>query len=207
MSVNNSPLPLQPPQPDQQFPPAIVATGNVSVPAEPNNQGKLQSTPTLTPDYEIHNRYEGDRDIWMMGITSPNGFQNDTVAFVQLATKTLLWICDWTALARNQPPLLPDASVKDTNWVLLDDGYETMNIDVVLDGETPLYRVSGTYVYGCRRPNARTTRDVQFGRPPWLMDTFNRTIPDSVLQQGLSSMSSQTAVAQTSLSAASPGVP
>src|SRR6267142_1460039 len=77
-------------------------------------------------DFEVHNHYEKDGHIYMMPISSPVGFnpQNQqglappggslvnnqptqTVAFVQLAAKTLLWICEWTACKFNAQPEIP----------------------------------------------------------------------------------------------------
>jgi hypothetical protein len=49
-----------------------------------------------------------------------------------------------------------------------------------------LWRISGTYIYGHRRPNSQTILNVNFPRPPWAVDYINRTIPTSVLRRGLS---------------------
>lgn len=133
----------------------------------------------------LKNRYERDRHIYMMGITSPNGFQGAKTAFVQLASPTLLWISDWTVARFNKKPRIPSSTLLDPNWVLLDEIPETDAITVGPDGTNPLYSVSGIYVYGCRNPDANVYNNVTFPRPAWLADVFIRTINSSDLEQGL----------------------
>ena len=147
-------------------------------------------------DYLIMSRYEGDPHVYMMGVTSPNGFVNgtddagnpilDTVSFCQLASKTLIWIMDWTASKSHEKPDIPDPTSNDPNWVLLDDWYEPAQEVLDADGQSPLWRISGTYIYGHRRPNAKTILNVNFPRPPWMKDYIDRTISTAVLKPGLS---------------------
>src|SRR5258708_321376 len=99
-------------------------------------------------DYEIFNRYEGDKHIYMLGLTSPTPFQGKSVAFVQIAAPTLLWICEWTSCRVTKIPFVPNPVVSDPNWVLLDIYYETAGLAYASDGVSPLYRLSGVYVYG-----------------------------------------------------------
>ncbi len=141
-------------------------------------------------DYYCVTRYEGDNHIYMMGITSPNGFiaqngQLATASFVKLASKTLLIIVDWTAARWKDKPRIPDPTPKDTSWVLLDDWTETNHVNIAPDGETPYWRISGTYVYGHINPNAVTINNMNYPRPPWLDDFVNRTIPNAVLDKDL----------------------
>ncbi len=133
----------------------------------------------------IKNRYEKDRHIYMMGITSPNGFDGAKAAFVQLASPTLLMVTDWTVARFNKKPRIPDSALVDPNWVLLDEMPETDAVTVGPDGITPLYSISGVYVYGCRNPNSNLYNNVNFPRPAWLADVFIRTINSQDLEQGL----------------------
>src|SRR5574342_1264186 len=59
-------------------------------------------------DYHVESRYEADGQIYMMPVTSPDGFQGDSVSFVKLAGGTLLWFADWTAEKAGEKPSIPD---------------------------------------------------------------------------------------------------
>ena len=58
-------------------------------------------------------------------------------------------------------------------------------ITVGADATTPLYRISGTYVYGCRNPDPTLVRNIRFPRPPWLRDIPNRNMPFDSLEVNL----------------------
>ncbi len=148
---------------------------------KPNPPGSVEA------DYEVVNRQECDQHVYMLGITSPNGFLGATAAFVQLAAPTKLWLVDWTACRVGLKPKIPDPRVSDPNWVFLDALPETNKITVAPDGISPLYRISGTYVYGCRRPTTDVFGNLQFPKPPWLQDGVAiRTINAQDLEQGIS---------------------
>ena len=53
---------------------------------------------------------------------------------------------------------------------------EARMVTVGPDGVTPLYRISGTYVYGCTDPSDDVFSDVVYPRPPWLIDAFDRFV-------------------------------
>lgn len=136
-------------------------------------------------DYYIANKYEGDLHRYMMGVTSPGGFRGASVAVCQLANSTLLWISEWTACRFKTKPEIPNPESLDSNWVLLDIMPETVQEVVGPDGVTPLWRISGIYVYGNTNPAANIFTNVVFPRPPWLKDNYPRVFPLSQLQQGL----------------------
>jgi len=136
-------------------------------------------------DYMVESHYEGDNHIYMMGITSPGGFQGNSVAFAKTASKTLIWIADWTASNIGGKPPIPNPESNDSNWQLLDDWYMPASITLMADGVTPLYRISGTYIYGCKNPSSTTINNICFGRPPWVQDTFDRTVPESLLTRSI----------------------
>ncbi len=168
--------------------PVVIETGDVTPTdnlAKYYNDG---SDVAIYADFRIRNRFEKDKHIYMLPVASPNGFQGASVAFVQLASPTLLWICDWTACRFNVQPNIPDPTPTDLNWIVLDEHYEPATITVGPDGVTPLYRISGTYVYGHRNPSPTTINNINFARPPWLQDSFNRFVPADKLQQGLSNV-------------------
>ena len=142
---------------------------NTTVP--PYNEVALQTGPTNTltgkrgigntsfkrqlgtnTDYEIRSHYESDKHRYQMGITSPGGFQGASVAFVQLASPTLLLVVDWTAGQVGAKPKIPPAESLDSNWILLDEIHYLGMVNVTPDGASSYYRESGTYVYGCRNP-------------------------------------------------------
>ena len=162
---------------------ATVTVGNVSI-DDSSGQYDESSDGTWT-DYIITNRYEKDHHKYMLGIANSNGFQGQTVAFVQLASPMLLWICDWTAAKAGKQPEHPSPDPPDTNWVLLDENYEPFQVVVRADGLTPIYRLSGTYVYGCKNPMLITVNDIRYPRPAWLKDSFDRTQPTSKSKTGI----------------------
>lgn len=164
---------------------ATIVFGEVTITEDAKYIPEKQ-TGSVFSDYMIINRYERDNHIYMMGIASPSGFQGNTAAFVQLASPTMLWICDWTAAKLGSIPSVPDQNVSDPRWVLLDVLPELSQVVVAPDGKTPLYRISGTYVYGCLKPSTNAFDDVVFPRPPWLDDFTTRTVPQSTFQKNLS---------------------
>lgn len=163
---------------------AEVVVGNVSIEDELGEYLPIAESNIFT-DYVITNRFEKDYHRYMMGITSPNGFQGNRAAFVQLASPTLLWIADWTVARYNEQPPIPDPESADPNWILLDEHPELFLLTVSPDGATPRYRISGTYVYGHTNPSVQTVNDVNFPRPPFLADSFDRTMPTNYLEQNL----------------------
>lgn len=158
-------------------------------------------------DYRVRSIYESDKHRYMLPVTSPDGFQGDSVAFVQLASPTLLWVVDWTASRAATPPDVPAADIvaraalrgavlggaglageglqATREWVLLDQHLEPNMITVMTEGNIPLYRISGIYVYGHRRPNADVAKNIKYPRPPWLKDEFDRTMPTGKFKHGL----------------------
>lgn len=171
-------------------PAATVTVGTVSPDDNDADYADLGSDFDIFTDYEINSRYESDKHRYMAGITSPGGFQSNSVAFFQLASPTLLWIVDWTAAKFNSQPEIPAPLISPgfggINWILMDEHYEPAKIAVASDGVTPIYRISGTYVYGHQNPDPQVLKNVAFGRPPWLEDVFDRTMPTSKWTQNLS---------------------
>ena len=159
---------------------ATIATVTVDnlIPAVDSSAKFIRGTDKLFTDYLITTHYEKSRHIYRMGITSPSKFQGDSVAFIQLAAPTLLWICDWTASSINKQPEVPNPNPSDPNWVLLDDRYEPASLALAPDGVTPLYRISGTYVYGHKNPDDFTPNNISFPCPPWMDPSgIDRTMP------------------------------
>lgn len=170
--------------PQQVNPNANVTVGVVPI----DDTNSLYSVPSIaTPseskeiftDYEVVNRYENPQHRYMLGITSPSGFNGQSAAFVQLASPTLLWVSDWTALKWNGMPTIPDPTSQDDTWVLLAKYYQpAMLVINPADGQTPGYRISGTYVYGKKNPSTDVIDDISFARPPWI-DNVPPRRPDS----------------------------
>ncbi len=136
-------------------------------------------------DYKVRNRYEKDRHRYALGITSPNGFQNQSVAVVQLASPTLLLVSEWTVCRATSKPKIPDPESVDSRWVLLDDHYAPFMLGLAPDGESAIYRISGVYVYACLNPSALTAQDLAYPRAPWMQDVFDRSVQPGELQAGL----------------------
>lgn len=167
----------------------LVSVGPV-VPDDSSAKYKEGDTQAIWADYTIVNRYEKDRHVYMMGVTNTEGYQTDTgkatVAFVQMASGTLLWICDWTAARAKEMPPVPNPTPVDPNWILLDDHFELHNPGLAKDGVNPVYRISGTYVYGHINPNKETILSTNFPRAPWMEDFMTRTLTTAVFENGIS---------------------
>lgn len=177
-------------EPGQSFwPEYTIDVRPLQFDSEDGRYDKSSSSPdknAIWADYIVVNRYERDLHRYMMGIASPEGFGGDSVAFVQLANPTLLWICDWSASKYGEQPRIPDPEPRNRNWILLDHHWELNSLDIPGDGQTPYYRISGTYVYGNKNPSDKLQKDAVFPNPPWLEDVFERTVPESAIIQGIS---------------------
>ena len=136
-------------------------------------------------DYAINSRYVKDRHTYCAGITSPNGFKGKSVAMFQLASPTLPWVVEWTASKAGEEPDIPNPDQGNTNWVLLDDDFTPTMLVTGPDGNTPLYRISGRYVYAHVSPPDQTINAVSFPKPPWMQDGLLRVIPASRLKKGI----------------------
>lgn len=158
---------------------AIVAVGPVSFDDNDALFNNTGSSATMFTDYMIRNSYEEDPHTYMLGISSPQGFQGDKVAFVQLASTTLVLVCRWTGCRYNEQPIVPQADPEDDNLVVLYRSPVTVSVTTGPDGVTPLYRISGTYVYGVRNPDPTLLNNVSFGLDPRYLDNFagGRTMP------------------------------
>lgn len=148
--------------------------GNAAFITQPDGQ-------TIYTDYLVTNRYEKDHHVYMMANASPTAYLGGTASFVQLAAPTVLWVCDWTASRTKYPPVIPTPVPYNPDWVLLDEHMEPAMVGLAPDGVTPVYRISGTYVYGRKRPSDQLNLDVNYPRPPWMQDVFSRTMPNEFL--------------------------
>lgn len=179
--------PLDPPTGLQLVPIAqiIVVPDLPAQPLGARYKDQTYNSGTIWTDYAIRNRYENDGHIYMMPVAQPAGVVSQgqpTVAFVQLAAPTTLWVADWTASRFQICPDIPDPNQVKARWILMDQHVEPAEMELAGDGQTPLYRISGTYVYGCLNPSAQPTDDMAFGDPAWLDDTnLIRTIPSTAL--------------------------
>lgn len=171
---------------DRDVPPANVVVEDFVFDDEQGRYLDDGENKSILDDWVILNRYEKDLHRYMLGITSPGGFNGESVAFVQIAAPTLLWIAEWT-MSRygSQCPPYPSPALNNPDWVLLDEHYEEPDISASADGITGLYRISGVYVFGKRTPNADTNKDMSFPRPPNLEDVFDRTVPDNAKTKNL----------------------
>lgn len=165
---------------------AVVTVGDIDFTPTADVKFRQDQGDGIYTDYQIVNRYEDDPNLFMGGVTSPGGFQGASVCFVQLAAPTLVWVCDWTACRAGSKPKVPDPTPSDPDWVLLKKSPETPAEMLMPDGVSPLYRISGTYYYGHKDPQAASTFDrMSFPRPPWLQDIDSRTVDDEMLETGL----------------------
>jgi hypothetical protein len=147
-------------------------------------------TTAIWGDYVIENHYYEDKQIYMMGLTSPNGFNfaqgTQTVAFAQIAAPTLLWIMKWTVKRSNLQPKIPNPNPMDDNWIMLARMPVNRNTELHPDGQSVIYRVSGIYVYGHKRPSKDIISNIAIPRPAWMEDSAaTRTLSTTMYENGL----------------------
>ncbi len=136
-------------------------------------------------DFSVVSHYERDGRRYMLGVTAPTGFGGDTAAFVQLAKPTLLWIAHWTIARWKEKPPVPKRDLGDDRWVWLDEHLDVPHVTIAPDGVTPFFRISGLYVYGCKRPAEVILDDAAFAKPPWLDDEIDRSLPQALLERNI----------------------
>lgn len=172
--------------PHQPNPTVFVSLKKSITPTDFNAKWKDEGDDvTIYTNYSVRNQIEKDYHRYMGGVTSPGGFQGNSVAFFQLANPTVLWFSHWSASRWKTQPKIPNPDSKNPNWVLLDEHLGTMNLTYAMDGQTPIYRIGGLYVYGSKNPNVRTTADLQFAFPPWLDGSPETNVTETSLQQGI----------------------
>lgn len=161
-NANNPPAPSA----SKDFPAVspIVVVGPVTLDGFGTLANPIGEEESIFTDYLVNSIYEEDGHTYMMGVTSPEGFEGDDAAFVQLTKKTLIWIADWTAARFNEPPPIPCWNVE--GWMLLDKQFEKAAITFPGDLTTPLYRISGTYFFGKRKLNPDVLKDMVFPYRP-----------------------------------------
>lgn len=130
-----------------------------------------EDSESVITDFEIHHHYERDLHLYMMGIASPQGFQGNRAAFVQLASPTLMWIADWTGARFLEKPMVPDPISVSSEWVLMDVWMNPAQIVIGQDGTTPLFRLTGTYIFGHQNPGPNFYSNVSFPVAPWFTST------------------------------------
>lgn len=168
---------------DSSVPNAIVTVGPVQI--DDQDAQTVDMPDSVFDEFIINSKFEGDMHRYMMGITSETPFQGASVAFCQLASPTVLWIADWTVLVKGDLKIPdPDLSIQD--WVLLDAHFEPAAVVPNVDGVSPLYRLTGTYVYGHKNPKSSLAQNVLIPRLPWVKDgVFQTTILPSNLDNTL----------------------
>ncbi len=150
-------------------------------------QAKYQLTDTdgIITDYIVRNKYHKNLGIYMNGVTSPTPFNGASVAFIQLSNPTLLWIAHWTACKAGAQPECPSKFPLDTQWILLYEYLESVKIETLADGQSPLYRLSGLYIYGHQSPDESTVKNISFPLPPYLQPVFDRGMPENKMVVGI----------------------
>lgn len=140
---------------------------------------------SIFTDYKVVSRFERDQHKFMLPIASPTPFNGKSVSFVRLAKPTLLWIVSWSAskIGTAPEPPLPEAP---TGWELLDDQYELQQMNIMADGVTYAYSMSGVYIFGCTNPSDFISDNINFPLPPWAtLGSNSRTIPLSNFIPGI----------------------
>lgn len=133
-------------------------------------------------DYMVHNHYDRDGGVYAAGLTSPDPYEGETTAVVKLRNATLIWFCEWTACRMGTLPLIPDPNAMPPGWRLLDIVLNKAMQSLGPSGSDPIWRISGVYIYACKKPNANIFSDAVFPVAPWVKPgVFPRKIPFSKL--------------------------
>lgn len=141
--------------------------------------------PGIFADYLFINHYEQDRHIYMASQTSETPFNGSKVGFVRVGSNTLLWICEWTACQVGAQPQIPDPVPESTGWVLLDVQPSLAGKSLITDGTSPIYRVSGVYIYGHKNPDPDIYKNAVFPLYPWVGNGNDRQMSQSNIIKGM----------------------
>jgi hypothetical protein len=136
-------------------------------------------------NYFFENHYEQDLHTYMASQTTSTPFNGSLVGMVRIGGPTLLWVCEWTACQLGALPTAPSPVPESSGWVLLDIQPTLAGKSIAEDGVSPLYRISGVYVYGHKNPNADVFKDAVFPVYPWVADTSDRVMTSANIKKGL----------------------
>lgn len=129
----------------------------------------------------IVSRYVKDLRRYMLSPT----MRGKRIPVVQLGAPTLLWICRWRSIRFNARPTVPSSVPVVADWTLLHEQLSPVSIITGSNGTTPIYRMTGTYIYSHGNPNEQLYKDVRFPLAAWLQNDFDRDIPDQNIERGL----------------------
>ena len=163
----------------------VVQQGPVTYDANPGQIADPGNYTGICVEYFFENSYENDRHTYMASQTSATPFNNSTVGFVKVGNPTTLWICEWTACQLGAKPMAPNPIPESSGWVLLDVQPTLAGKSIVTDAQTPIYRISGVYVYGRKNPADNVYEDAVFPVYPWIANTEGRQMLTSDLKKGL----------------------
>ena len=124
-------------------------------------------------DYMVRNHYYFPQGNVMVGVTDTGGFQNMGSAFMCLENPQATWLADWTAEKRGSPPVIPTWKTDDPNVVLLARWFDPDMLELMADGSSVVYRISGTYYYGFKDPDKAR---LYHGRPPWMQSSVSMRV-------------------------------
>jgi hypothetical protein len=153
---------------EQDFPQLSVTYQNIP----DTDSNALYAAPSsdslIFTDYIVENKIVERPHVYMLPICGDVASGEDTCAFVQLARPTLTYVVDWTAMRMDRQPTIPDPLAVSGDWVFLGKEAETRNVDVMGDGSTEMYRISGTYYYGRKKFDQEAMNYLRYGQPPYL---------------------------------------
>ena len=94
--------------------------------------------------------------------------------FITVARPSQRKIVTFTAERVGAVPTAPSPTPLDTNLVLVDAGHiQLAEPNVLADGVTVAYRISGRYVYGLK-VGRKPTDPLNFPAPPWMSFTYGQ---------------------------------
>jgi hypothetical protein len=123
-----------------------------------------QAEDGIFTDYQVFSRYEEDPGVYELPAASDAG--DALTAFVQVASRSIRLIVDWSAEKIGAKPNAPTLS-DNPNAVLLRKTTQPEDIEVSGNGKALTYRIKGQLIYGFKDPNAVV---MNFGQPPWVQD-------------------------------------
>lgn len=155
-----------------------------------NDQGVKQAPRAYTPDTYVAG---GGGSGGGGGSTSPGdqSYNASSASYVNLYAAVTRRIVEWSAERVGGPPVIPAYQSSDPNQVLLDKEFSPLDPQVLPDGNSIVYTISGTYIFGYKN-NLDTVGSIPWDTNQWV--SFGRYDISPITLPGAGSTSNEQVV-------------
>lgn len=155
-------------QPGSQYlygptPPSVQGTLSPDLP-----YSKSSYSTDVYSDYRVNVSYQQDQNVLMAPIAVSGGYTSYMITAAPMTRK----VVEWTAERWGSAPKIPNPNSTDTNLVLLYAPISVAAPGLMPNTSTPIYRASGTYTYGLKKPLTMGTDTMSSGLLPWTTLNF-----------------------------------